>query len=159
ADRDHPLAHHLGLQGVRPRLPPNRRRPDRGHPDLAAPRLQAGLRHECHGPGLDLRDRHHADAPRLHGALSAPHARGGRSLMRREPPLGRVLTSLMVWPVVLLVIFPLIWMMLTSVKPQAELFRIPATFWPQSITFEHYWTLIANTPFLKYLRNSITLSV
>jgi multiple sugar transport system permease protein len=69
------------------------------------------------------------------------------------------LTSVVVWAIVLIVIFPLIWMILTSVKPQTELFRIPATFWPESITFEHYRTLLEKTLFLKYLRNSVILSV
>ena len=44
----------------------------------------------------------------------------------------------LVWAIVLIVIFPLIWMVITSVKPQTELFRIPPTFWPTEITFEHY---------------------
>jgi multiple sugar transport system permease protein len=72
--------------------------------------------------------------------------------------LMRVLFSLLVWFLILIVIFPLIWMVLTSVKPQTELFRIPATFWPEHITFEHYRTLFEGTPFLKYLRNSVILS-
>jgi multiple sugar transport system permease protein len=79
--------------------------------------------------------------------------------MTRSGTLNRTLTSFVVWPVVLIVIFPLIWMVLTSVKPQSELFRIPPAFWPQSVTFEHYTTLLTETPFLKYLRNSVILSV
>jgi multiple sugar transport system permease protein len=68
------------------------------------------------------------------------------------------LVSLAVWAIVLIVIFPLIWMVITSVKPQTELFRIPATFWPTEITFEHYRTLLEKTAFLKYMRNSVILS-
>jgi multiple sugar transport system permease protein len=68
------------------------------------------------------------------------------------------LVSLAVWAIVLIVIFPLIWMVITSVKPQDELFRIPATFWPTEITFEHYRTLLEKTAFLKYMRNSVILS-
>jgi multiple sugar transport system permease protein len=79
--------------------------------------------------------------------------------MTRPNPWKRPLVSLVVWPIVFIVIFPLIWMVLTSVKPQTELFRIPASFWPERITFEHYQTLFEDTPFLKYLRNSIILSV
>jgi multiple sugar transport system permease protein len=78
--------------------------------------------------------------------------------MTTMPRLMRVLLSLLVWFLVLIVIFPLIWMVLTSVKPQTELFRIPATFWPEQITFEHYRTLFEGTPFLQYLRNSVILS-
>src|SRR6476659_4151914 len=68
------------------------------------------------------------------------------------------LVSLVVWAIVLIVIFPLIWMVITSIKPQTELFRIPATFWPTEITFEHYRTLLEKTAFLKYMRNSVILS-
>jgi multiple sugar transport system permease protein len=78
--------------------------------------------------------------------------------MKRQNPWARPLISLVVWPIVLVVVFPLIWMILTSVKPQTELFRIPATFWPKAITFEHYQTLFEKTPFLKYMWNSIILS-
>jgi multiple sugar transport system permease protein len=79
--------------------------------------------------------------------------------MTRPNPWARPLVSLVVWSIVLVIVFPLIWMILTSVKPQTELFRIPATFWPGEITFEHYRTLIEETPFLTYFRNSVILSV
>ena len=59
----------------------------------------------------------------------------------------------------LAVVFPLIWMIVTSVKPQAELFSIPPTLAPETITFEHYWRLLTETPFLQYFRNSMILSV
>jgi multiple sugar transport system permease protein len=79
--------------------------------------------------------------------------------MRRATWRTRLLLSVVVWAVVLVVIFPLIWMILTSVKPQDELFHIPPAFWPRHITFEHYATLLEETLFLKYLSNSVILSV
>ncbi|MCI5076607.1 carbohydrate ABC transporter permease [Oricola sp.] len=74
------------------------------------------------------------------------------------PLLRKAALSLFVWIVVLLVSFPLIWMVITSVKPQTELFRIPPTWLPETVTFEHYWTLLSETPFLLYFRNSVILS-
>ena len=71
----------------------------------------------------------------------------------------QLLLTLAAWAVVLAVIFPLVWMVVISVKPQAELFRIPPSFLPDAITFEHYWRLLAETPFLTYFRNSIVLAV
>ena len=73
--------------------------------------------------------------------------------------IGAGLLNVGTWAVVLAVIFPLIWMVLTSLKPQSELFHIPPAFWPQSITFEHYRVLLAETPFLQYFRNSSILAV
>ncbi|MEM7124661.1 MAG: carbohydrate ABC transporter permease, partial [Pseudomonadota bacterium] len=66
--------------------------------------------------------------------------------------------NLFTWILVLLVAFPLIWMILTSVKPQSELFRIPPTWLPDTVTFEHYWRLLTETPFLQYFRNSVILA-
>lgn len=71
--------------------------------------------------------------------------------------LGRVAFNLLAWGIVLVTAFPLVWMVLTSVKPQFELFRIPPTFWPEQVTFEHYARLLNETPFLKYMRNSLIL--
>jgi multiple sugar transport system permease protein len=71
--------------------------------------------------------------------------------------LRRIAFNLFAWGVVLIVAFPLVWMVLTSVKPQFELFRNPPTFLPETITFEHYHRLLAETPFLTYMRNSLIL--
>jgi multiple sugar transport system permease protein len=71
--------------------------------------------------------------------------------------VGRIAFNLLAWAVVLVVTFPLLWMILTSVKPQFELFRVPPTFWPEQITFEHYTRLLYETPFLTYMRNSLIL--
>lgn len=70
-----------------------------------------------------------------------------------------LILNLLTWFIVLLVAFPLLWMIITSLKPQSELFRIPPTWIPESITFEHYWRLLTETPFLKYFRNSVVLAV
>jgi multiple sugar transport system permease protein len=70
---------------------------------------------------------------------------------------GRFLFNIFAWAVVLVTAFPLIWMVLTSVKPQFELFRIPPSFLPETVTFEHYRTLLWETPFLTYMRNSLLL--
>ena len=66
--------------------------------------------------------------------------------------------NLFTWILVLLVAFPLVWMILTSLKPQTELFRIPPTWLPETVTFEHYWRLLTETPFLLYFRNSVVLA-
>lgn len=79
--------------------------------------------------------------------------------MHKASLLGRIAVNLLAWTLVLLVAFPLIWMILTSVKPQTELFRIPPSFWPTEITFEHYRRLLVETPFLVYMRNSIFLAL
>ncbi len=71
----------------------------------------------------------------------------------------RVLFNVFSWSLILIIVFPLLWMIVTSVKPQSELFSIPPTFLPQSVTFEHYVRLLTDTPFLIYFRNSLIVSI
>lgn len=66
----------------------------------------------------------------------------------------RILFNVFAWAVVLTIVLPLLWMVLTSLKPQSELFLIPPTLIPGEITFEHYRRLLTETPFLTYMRNS-----
>ena len=73
--------------------------------------------------------------------------------------LGRVLFNLFAWAIVIVVAFPLIWTIVTSLKPQTELFRIPPSLLPGEITFEHYRKLLFETKFLGYLGNSVIVSV
>lgn len=74
------------------------------------------------------------------------------------PSLRSLTLNLVTWTLVLLIAFPLLWMIITSVKPQTELFRIPPTWVPETITFEHYWRLLTETPFLIYFKNSVVLA-
>jgi multiple sugar transport system permease protein len=77
----------------------------------------------------------------------------------RQALISRVVLNVLAWTVVVVVAFPLVWMVLTSVKAQTELFRIPPTFWPESITFDHYKQLLYETPFVKYFLNSMIVAV
>lgn len=70
----------------------------------------------------------------------------------------RVLFNLAVWSAVLVVAFPLFWMVVTSLKPQVELWARPPALLPIEPTFEHYVTLLRDTDFLVYFRNSVILS-
>ncbi|MDJ1018376.1 MAG: carbohydrate ABC transporter permease [Paracoccaceae bacterium] len=70
----------------------------------------------------------------------------------------RVLFNLFAWALVLAVAFPLFWMVVTSLKPGFELFRRPPTMLPETVTFEHYWRLLTETPFLRYFANSVILA-
>lgn len=75
--------------------------------------------------------------------------------------------------ITLVTCFPLIWAIVTSLKPKDEIFRWPPTLWPERITFESYRELLfggsaasspgAGTPpsafFLDWFANSIIVSV
>jgi ABC-type glycerol-3-phosphate transport system permease component len=62
--------------------------------------------------------------------------------------------SAAVWAVVLVVIFPLLWMASTALKPNAETFAIPPTLLPVAPTLEHFHRLLTETNFIGYFVNS-----
>ncbi|MDX3975458.1 carbohydrate ABC transporter permease [Shinella sp.] len=78
--------------------------------------------------------------------------------MNQQSRLSYIITNLVTWSLVLVIAFPLIWMVLTSIKPQNELFKIPPSILPQQVTFEHYAILLQKTPFLRYFANSMMLA-
>lgn len=79
-------------------------------------------------------------------------------MTQRRFSIASIVANLVTWGVVLVIAFPLIWMVLTSIKPQSELFRIPPGILPEQITFEHYRVLLQETPFLRYFANSMMLA-
>lgn len=65
-------------------------------------------------------------------------------------------------PILIVVAFaigPYLWMMLTSVKPDADITRWPLRYLPSRITFEHYDTLLAHTSFAANLLNSLIVAL
>lgn len=58
----------------------------------------------------------------------------------------------------IVMILPLVWAVLTSIKPDAEIFRFPPTWLPSKPTFEHYITAFTTVPFGRYFLNSLFLA-
>lgn len=54
---------------------------------------------------------------------------------------------------------PFFWMVISSLKPNAELFSWPPTFVPKNITFEHYVTALTTRDFGRYFLNSAIVSL
>ena len=77
----------------------------------------------------------------------------------KHSALSRALFNLFAWTIVVIVSFPLIWTIVTSLKPQTELFRIPPSLFPGDVTLEHYRKLLFETKFLSYFGNSVIVSV
>ena len=71
-----------------------------------------------------------------------------RELLRKSPVyLFLILGSLMM-------IFPFIWMILTSFKTHAEAIMFPPKFWPASFSFVNYREAFSMAPFGKYFSAS-----
>lgn len=73
--------------------------------------------------------------------------------------LGKGAFYLTVLLVVVYTLFPFYWAIVTSLKPDSELFTVPVSYWPAHLTFEHYRTVLTNGQFLTALGNSAVVSV
>jgi multiple sugar transport system permease protein len=61
--------------------------------------------------------------------------------------------------IVAFALFPYLWMVLTSVKPDADILQWPLRYWPSQLTHEHYVTLLARTSFAANMGNSLIVAV
>ncbi|MEU4326992.1 carbohydrate ABC transporter permease [Nonomuraea dietziae] len=62
-----------------------------------------------------------------------------------------------VW--LLITVFPLYWIVITSLKPKSEIFSMPLRYWPAEVTFEHYAELFSFADFDLYLLNSLLVAL
>ena len=55
-------------------------------------------------------------------------------------------------------VFPVLWILFTSLKPEAELVQKPITWWPHQPTLVHYAHAFTEQPLLHYLGNSLIVA-
>ncbi len=60
--------------------------------------------------------------------------------------------------VTLIAIFPIYWMLISSVKSQDEVLRIVPTFWPEEFHFENYLNVMKKVNFSKYYTNTLIMT-
>lgn len=60
---------------------------------------------------------------------------------------------------IIVLTMPLIWVVTTSLRPIAEVTSTPPIIWPQNITFDAYFDLWHEAPFVKYIVNSLVISL
>ncbi|MGI8644272.1 MAG: carbohydrate ABC transporter permease [Thermomicrobiales bacterium] len=53
---------------------------------------------------------------------------------------------------------PFVWMVLTSLKPEREVLRLPITFWPENFSVESYRTIFEQMPIERFLLNSVIVA-
>lgn len=59
----------------------------------------------------------------------------------------------------ILMIIPFLWMVVSSIKPEAEVRAIPPTWWPQTVTLENYESLFRRLDFPVYFLNSTLVAL
>lgn len=69
-----------------------------------------------------------------------------------------VLRLLILIPIMLFVLFPFYWVVITSFKTTPQIFERASIFWPDPWTSEQYRTLLQETSFLTWFRNTIIVA-
>ncbi len=70
---------------------------------------------------------------------------------------GRVLSYALLGIAVILVLFPIYWMVITSLKLPREIYRAPSL-WPNTFTLANFEKLLADGSFILAIRNSLIVS-
>lgn len=65
-----------------------------------------------------------------------------------------LLALMVVWTAI-----PFYWMLVTSLKPDKEIYGYEATLIPHAPSLAHYFTIFRDTPYLLFLRNSVSVAV
>ncbi len=73
--------------------------------------------------------------------------------------LGQIGFGALVVLIFLYTIFPFYWALISALKPEAELIRTPATFFPETISFANFEAVFRNDKFLRGLFNSAIVSI
>lgn len=76
----------------------------------------------------------------------------------RRPIIGRFLLTVILWAIVAFVSLPLIWAVLTSLKPDPETMHYPPTLLPASPTLDNYVRLFQVLPFAQFFLNTVLIS-
>ena len=57
------------------------------------------------------------------------------------------------------IVCPILWVVITSLKPEPEILRLPVVWLPSSITWEHYRSVLSDTSVHRYIGNSVIVSL
>ena len=71
----------------------------------------------------------------------------------------RTVASAMMALLVAFIVAPILWVVLTSLKPEPEILRLPASWLPGSITGEHYRAVLSDAAVRRYIGNSLAVAV
>ena len=80
----------------------------------------------------------------------------GEIMIRKKTSIMLILPTLLL---VFLLVFPILWMYMTSFKTPAEIQKIPVTILPSDIkNFANYVEVLTTHPFIRYIANSLIVS-
>ena len=77
----------------------------------------------------------------------------------REMTLGDVVRLILALAVTVVMVFPLYWLLATSLKTEAEVMSATITFWPAKAQFENFSYVVNKVPFFRYMLNTAIITV
>src|SRR6218665_3374363 len=80
-------------------------------------------------------------------------------MARSVPASTRIGFTLLAWVVALLLFCPILWVLLTAFKTEAEAIAASPTFFPQTFTLENFAAVQDRSDYFKHATNSILVSV
>ena len=95
----------------------------------------------------------------LSRAVFPPAKKGQSGLSRTQKTrMGIGLRMLMLVPMLVFVLFPFYWIFITSFKTDLQIQRYTSIYWPEPWTIGQYQSLVNNTPFLTWFRNTVIVA-
>lgn len=79
-------------------------------------------------------------------------------MIRKRKLLNDILRFSALGFALLIALFPIYWMLITSFKPMQEIYQRVPTFFPQNFTLENYKALLTESTYLRGLWNSFSIS-
>lgn len=73
--------------------------------------------------------------------------------------LGKTMKILFLGVFLVITVFPLYWIIITSLKPSKDIFSIPLHYWPKNFTFENYLSLFSFSDLHVYIINSLIVAI
>ena len=71
---------------------------------------------------------------------------------------GKIIITILLAALAFIVLYPFIWMLVTSFKPEAEIVSYPPKLFSGRFSLDSYINIWKRVPFLKYYRNTIIFS-
>ena len=93
-------------------------------------------------------------------AVIVPVDAQGRTRLKRaqRERIGVGARFLLLVPMLIFVLFPFYWIIITSFKTDLQIQRFTSIYWPQPWTLEQYRSLLFDTPFLSWFRNTVIVA-
>src|SRR5215203_7381041 len=90
--------------------------------------------------------------------VSRKTSTSGLSRETKERIRGIVIHILLI-PAALVFLLPFLWMLSTSLKPDAQLYAYPPVWIPNPLQWENYPKSVTFVPFFTYLKNTLIISL